>query len=692
MRKTLLFSLLAIGCWSAIVSQQAAQGATRITEDLSAGWQFLREDAAGAESPDYQEGSPWQNLNLPHTWNAKDTFDDEPGYYRGIGWYRKEFAVPEMWRGKRIVLRFEAACSVATAWVNGELLGQHKGSWTPFEFDITRLVKLGSGRNLVAVRVDNRWRRDVPPHEMDFNIMGGLHREVFLIATDPLHIVSTRVTTPQVSDAEGVAAFEIEVRNDARKSKTFAVVTEIRGPELREPIVLTSRAADLRFGESVLLEQRSGPIANPKLWSPDEPNLYQVSFRVLVEGRPVDGAESPLGFRWYRFDPDYGFFLNGKHLKLKGVNRHDDYPGLGWALPKSRQIKDVELIKSFGTNFLRTVHYPQHPILLDTCDRLGLLVWEEVPFDGEGYDRASIVGAEDFARTLQQNLRDEIRRDRNHPSIILWSMGNENLNGPDPADWKAVVELARQLHRIAKEEDPGRPTAVAINLPDRAVQVGLTKAVDILGYNVYAGWYAGRIEDVATRGDQFHRQNPDKPLIIGEYGAGMEKGRHADAPQRMDFSEEYGCLFHESYWAAIRERPFVAGSLIWNVFDFGVEQRGRKGGLKQTIPHLNQKGIFTFDRQPKDVYYFYHSQWTAEPMVYIVSHTWTKRKQGATPTKVYSNCDAVELLLNGKSLGTKSKGETFLWDVPLTAGKNQLSAEATRDGKHVADALCIRCE
>ena len=241
MRKTLLFSLLAIGCWSAIVSQQAAQGATRITEDLSAGWQFLRKDAAGAESPDYQEGSPWQNLNLPHTWNAKDTFDDEPGYYRGIGWYRKEFAVPEMWRGKRIVLRFEAACSVATAWVNGELLGQHKGSWTPFEFDITRLVKLGSGRNLVAVRVDNRWRRDVPPHEMDFNIMGGLHRKVFLIATDPLHIVSTRVTTPQVSDAEGVAAFEIEVRNDARKSKTFAVVTEIRGPELREPIVLTSR-------------------------------------------------------------------------------------------------------------------------------------------------------------------------------------------------------------------------------------------------------------------------------------------------------------------------------------------------------------------------------------------------------------------------------------------------------------------
>jgi beta-galactosidase len=690
MRKKLLFSALAMACICSLASSPVAQGAIRISEDLSGGWRFLRTDAAGAESPDYQEGLGWQDVDLPHTWNTKDTFDDEPGYYRGIGWYRKSFAVPESWKGKRIVLRFEAACSVATAWVNGELLGQHKGSWTPFEFDIIDRVKPGSSRNLLAVRVDNRWRRDVPPHDMDFNIMGGLHREVFLIATDPVHIVSTRVTTPQVSDAEGIAAFEIEVRNETKKVQEYEVVTEIRGPGLSEPITLTSRSADLRPGETVLVKQRTKPIAKPKLWSPDEPNLYRVSFRLLVKGSAVDDAESPLGFRWYRFDADKGFFLNGKHLKLQGVNRHDDYPGLGWALPKSRQIKDVELIKSLGANFLRTVHYPQHPIVLDTCDKLGLLVWEEVPFDGEGFQHPPIVGAEDFARTLKQNLRDEIRRDRNHPSIILWSMGNENTGGRDLADWKAVAELTKQLHRIAKEEDPTRPTAVAINNPDRAMRCGLTKAVDILGYNIYAGWYSLRIEDFAEKVDEFHRWNPTKPLIISEYGAGMEKGRHSESPQRMDFSEEYGCRFHESYWRAIRERPFIAGSLIWNVFDFGVEWRGRL--TKQSIPHLNQKGIFTYDRQPKDVCYFYRSQWTGEPMVYIVSHTWTKRKQGATSIKVYSNCDAVDLLLNGKSLGTKSKGETFLWDVPLGAGDNELRAEATRDGKHIVDALCIRCE
>lgn len=710
MRHKLLLSVLAIGCFCSLVPIHSAQGAIRITEDISEGWRFLRNDAAGAESPDYQEGFywknqdlprswniekgfHWQNVDLPHTWNIEDTFDDERGYYRGIGWYRKQFDLPESWQGKRIVLRFEAACSVATVWVNGELLGQHKGSWTPFEFDITDLVKPG-GKNLVSVRVDNRWRRDVPPHDMDFNFMGGLHREVFLIATDPLHIVSTRVTTPQVSESKGVAAMEIEVRNDSKESRKCAVVTEIRGPGLSGPITVTSQPAELQPGETVLMKQKTKPIPNPKLWSPTEPNLYRVSYRLVVDGRDVDDAESPLGFRWFRFDPDKGFFLNGKHLKLKGVNRHDDYPGMGWAIPKSRQIEDLKLIKQLGANFIRTGHYPQHPIVLEMCDKLGLLVWEEVPFDGEGLRRALFVGAEDFSQTVKHNLREMIRRDRNHPSIIIWSLGNENTNEPDPKDWKAVAELTKELNRIAKEEDPTRPTAVAINRPERAKESGLTEAVDILGYNIYIGWYGGfygedtRIEDFAKMIDELRRQTPNKPIIISEYGAGVEKGLHTEPPKCMDFSEEYGCLFHEFYWKAIEERPYIAGSLIWNVFDFAVEIRGHL----QTIRHLNQKGLFTYDRQPKDVYYFYRSQWADEPMAYIVSHTWTDRKKGFAPIKVYSNCDAVELFLNGKSVGAKSKDEVFLWNVPLGTGDNELRAEANRGEKRVVDTIRIRCE
>jgi beta-galactosidase len=688
MRNSPLIVVALLPCLACSIA--SAETSARLTQDLSKGWQFQRADVGGAESPDYQPGADWQNVDLPHTWNIKDTFDEEPGYYRGIGWYRKEVAIPESWAGKRIVLRFEAACTVAMVWFDGELLGQHKGAWTPFEFDMTHLVKPG-GKYLIAARVDNRWRRDVPPHDMDFNLMGGLHREVFLIATDPVHIVSTRVTTPKVSDSEAIAALEIEVRNDGQTPKTCEVVTEIRGPGLSEPIAITSQLDPLPPGKTVLVKQQTASIPNPKLWSPDSPNLYRVAFRLKTDGRVADDATSPLGFRWYRFDPKEGFFLNGKHLKLKGVNRHDDYPGLGWTLPKSRQIEDLKLIKGMGANFLRTVHYPQHPVVLDTCDELGLLVWEEVPFDGEGGLRALYAGAEDFARTVKQNLREEIRRDRNHPSIILWSMGNENLNGPDAADWKAVVDLTAQLHRISKEEDPTRPTAVAICLPDRATQVGLTKVVDILGYNVYAGWYGGQIEDVAGLIDKFHRENPNKPLIISEYGADHEKGRHTDSPKPLDFSEDHACRFHEFYWRTILARPFVAGSTLWNVFDFGVEFRTKKT-MGQTIEHLNQKGIFTFDRQPKDVYYFYASQWTDAPMVYIVSHTWTERKKGPTPIKVYSNCDSVDLQWNGKSLGVKNKGDAFLWNVPLEAGENQLRAVASKGGKQIVDTLTVRCQ
>jgi beta-galactosidase len=683
MRDRSLSAALVVGCLLLSASCPPAFGGARVAEDLSRNWLFVRSDIAGAESPDYQEGAEWMPVDLPHTWNTADTFDDEPGYFRGVGWYRRVFGVRDGWKGKRIVLRFEAACNVAAVWVNGELVGWHKGAWTPFQFDVTDLVKPGA--NLVAVRVDNRWRRDVPPHAMDFNIMGGLHREVSLVALDPVNIVSTRVTTPKVSEAEAVAAFAVEVRNQGAEPKEYEVVAEIRGPGLAAPIQVTSPRAKLAPGETASIKQETAPIGTPKLWSPDEPNLYQVTFRLVCDGRTVDEVENPLGFRWYRFDPNEGFFLNGKHLKLHGVNRHDDYPGMGWAIPQSQQITDLKQIKQLGANFIRTVHYPQHPVVLDTCDRLGLCVWEEVPFDGEGTQRALIVGAEDFARTLKQNAREEIRRDRNHPSIILWSMGNENTNGPNLADWKAVADLTRELVQVVKEEDPTRPTTVAINRPDRAAESGLMDAVDIVSYNVYANWNCQEIEREI---DEARRMRPEKPMMIGEYGLDIERGRHAEVPKHRDFSEEYACLYHETFWKAITNRPYLAGSLIWVACDFGAEQRVQN----QTIRHMNQKGLVTFDRQPKDVAYFYRSQWSPEPMVYIVSHTWTDRKKGDAPIRVFSNCDAVELFHNGKSLGTKQRSEPLLWTVPLESGGNDLRAVGLRAGKPIADEMRVRCE
>jgi beta-galactosidase len=630
-------------------------------------------------------------VRLPHTWNTKDIFDDEPGYYRGIGWYRRMFDVPRNWAGRRVVLCFGAACQVATVWVNNQLVGQHKGAWTPFEFDITDLVKPGSTDNLVAVRVDNRRRRDVPPHDMDFNIMGGLHREVSLIAKDPVHIVSLQATTPTVSESEATVEWTVDIRNQSNKARRVEVVSELTGPGLAEPVALTASAGEIAPGESTKITRRMPPVKNPRLWSPDEPNLHRLSFRLRVDGRTVDAQACPLGFRWFRFDPDKGFFLNGKHLKLKGVNRHDDYPGLGWALPKSRQIADMKLIKQLGANFVRTAHYPQHSIVLDTCDRLGLLVWEEVPFDGEGRWRPTFREAKDLAATLKTNLREMLLRDRNHPCIILWGLGNENLaSGGKPEDRKAVVDLTKELKAIVRKMDPTRPTVVAIDKIRKGERSGLVNVPDVVAYNLYRGWYAGSFDDFRKVLDEFHERRPDKSLIVSEYGAGSEKGRHTTKPGRQDFSEEYACLFHETYWEAIAARPFVAGSLVWNVFDFAVEGRNRR--KKQSIPNMNQKGLFTYDRKPKDVYYYYLSQWTTEPMAYIVSHTWAEREKGVTPIRVYSNGETVELFLGGESLGVKRAGEKFLWSVPLAAGTNELRAEARRDGKKVVDELKIQCK
>jgi beta-galactosidase len=673
--------------WLAVADR--ADGGTRVMCDLSQDWRFLRADEAGAESPDYLRDSKWQSVRLPHTWNTKDVFDEEPGYYRGIGWYRKKFAVPADWVGRRIVVRFEAACQVATVWVNGRLLGEHKGSWTPFEFDVTDLVKPGSNDNLLAVRVDNRRRRDVPPHDMDFNIMGGLHREVCLVAMDPVYIVSVQVTTPRVSESEGTVQWLADVSNQSGETQTVEVFGELSGPGLAKPIVAGAPAVRLAPGQSGRFTQEMPSLPTPRLWLPDEPNLYQIAFHARVGSRVVDDQQCPVGFRWFRFDAEQGFFLNGKHLKLHGVNRHDDYPGLGWALPTARHVADLELIKRLGANIVRTAHYAQHPVVLETCDRLGLFVWEEAPFDGECRGRMPIAGASDYGRTLKQNLRETLLRDRNHPCILVWGLGNENLDGgPIEKEGPAVVGLTRELKRIVQEMDPTRPTGVAINKIDKAEVSGLVDVTDVVGLNMYLGWYSGRVEDFEKTIDAFHRRHPDRPLVITEYGADSERGRHTFAPRRRDVSEEYACLFHEHYWQAINARPYAAGSFVWNVFDFAAEHRVKD----QSIPHMNQKGLFTYAREPKDVYYHYLSQWSREPMVYIVSHTWTDRPKGSAPIRVYGNGERVELFANGKSLGVKRQGEPLVWNMTLASGNNELRAEARRGAKTTSDILCIQAK
>lgn len=660
------------------------QATGREKVNLSDGWRFTLGNDAGMESSDYQEGAGFPVVRLPHTWNTKDLLGPEP-YYRGVGWYRKNFEVPRAWSDKRIVLRFEAACQVATVWVNNVLMGAHKGAFTPFQFDITGVARPG-GSNLVAVQVDNRWRRDIaPPSEPGWNMPGGLYREAWLIATDPTHIVSTRVTTPQVSDSEAAVEFEIEIRNGSEAERTLEVVTEVLAPDGTKLLALSS-PAQLKPGASRVVRQQS-KIVHPRLWSPDEPNLYHASFSLRAKGTIRDDEAAPLGLRWYRFDAEKGFFLNGQPLKLRGVNREQDYPGMGWAVPAVLQVKDMELIKRMGANIVRLTVYPQDPSVLEACDRLGLMVREEVPFLSDFSGDGGVKAATDYAETLKQMAREMIQRDRNHPSIILWGIGNENLHGGTITEWRPVASITKELADVVKAEDATRLTTLAFvgGYLDRWEEVRMIDMVDVVGANVYSGWYGGKFEDFGEIVDDFHRKHPTKPLMVSEYGAEMELGRHTEQPQRRDYSEEWGCLYHESYEKQINDRPFLAGGTIWLAFDHGVQP------WVGTIPNLNQKGIYDYYRRPKDVFYFFASQWTQKPMVYIVSHTWSERYGQPGEKKsieVYSNCDRVEFFLNGKSLGPKS--QPFVWEVGFQSGDNQLRAVGQKGGEQVVDSMTVR--
>jgi len=647
----------------------------RVCIDLNENWRFILQKDLEEEIDPLKLGddSDWESINIPHTWNAKDTVDDVPGYYRGIGWYRKHFSVDSSYTNKRIFIEFEAVNQVAEVWLNGTYLGKHIGGYTGFNLEITSCVNFREEDNLLTAKVDNSYSYDIPPHSGDFNMYGGIYRDVRLLIVDPLHIVCTRVTTPEISVSSAVVRVVTEVKNDCKVVKDCKLVTEIVDAE-GNVIDRMEEKSTIPADSTHQFIQSSKRIANPLLWSPAEPNLYTVYSTIYDGEKPVDSFKSPLGFRWFWFDPEKGFFLNGQHLKLRGTNRHQDYIGIGNALPNSQHFKDMKIIKEMGCNFVRFGHYPQDPAVLDACDKLGLLVWEEIPV-------VNSVGGDAFTENAVSMLREMIQRDWNHPSIILWGLMNEPLLRQPENKAEEVVALCEALNSVAHQEDPTRLTTIAICKYDLANRSGLAEITDVIGYNCYFGWYRGVFSDLGELMDKEHRCYPERKIILSEYGAGSVRGLHTDYPKRQDFSEEWQCMFHESYLQQINERPWIAGSCIWNEFDFGAEHRG------DGIPHLNNKGMQDWSRQPKDVYYFYQSQWTTQPMVYIISHTWTKREDSDIEIRVYTNCERVELFSNSKSLGVKTDG--FKWDVDLEVGPNILKAIGTKASLTVTDTITV---
>src|SRR5919198_3157821 len=408
-----------------------------------------RAEVEGAEAVAFDD-SRWATVNLPHTWNAADTQDDEPGYRRGVGWYRKRLSLPPGLEGKRLFLYFEGANQVAEVFVNGRSVGRHRGGYTAFAFDITDAVGGAGGQNLIAVRVDNSHDKDIPPLEADFDFYGGIYRNVWLVATEPVHISlldhaspGVYVDTPAVSASSATVRVRGTLVNDGGGARSVRVVSTVFDPAGERVASMTSALA-VGAGQEASFEQSSRAIPRPRLWAPDHPALYTVSVRVYVGARLVDGVESPLGFRWFSVDAERGFFLNGEPLKLRGVNRHQDRAGLGNAVPDPLHVRDMEIIKAMGANFVRLAHYPQAPSVIAAADRLGLILWEEIPIVNY------ITTSEAFTRNCEEMLTEMIRQHYNHPSVLMWGYMNEILlrrQKEEGYDGK-VVELARRLDRL----------------------------------------------------------------------------------------------------------------------------------------------------------------------------------------------------------------------------------------------------
>ncbi|MXV15779.1 glycoside hydrolase family 2 TIM barrel-domain containing protein [Hufsiella ginkgonis] len=661
----------------------ATAGAQRITISANSDWKFRQ---GRIVNPGVLPAAGWQAVTLPHSWNRFDTQDDEPGYYRGEGWYTRRIIFPPGWKEKEIFLEFGGANQVTEVFLNGKKVGEHTGGYTAFNINITSAVIFGPAGNGLTVKVNNSHQPDVPPLSADFTFFGGIYREVHIVATEKIHFERDQygsrgivITTPVVSAETGEVHVEGTLTNSGPAERKVSVRASVYYRDSLVSATATTLIAKQRSSFTIDLPA----VKNPGLWSPADPELYVVRTTIIdaVTGIVKDELSSPLGFRWFRFDAEKGFFLNGEPLKLIGASRHQDYQDIANAVPAELALRDVELLKEMGGNFLRVAHYPQDQVVLDACDRLGILASVEIPIVN------AIIETPAFSANCLNMQTEMIRQNRHHPSVVVWTYMNEVLLRPPFATdslrretyFRNVAALAQRLEDLTRKEDPTRYTMIP-NHGNFALyhRVGLTRIPMIVGWNLYQGWYSGKLAGFADFLDKHHRELGDKPLLVTEYGADVDSRIHSDHPVRFDKSVEYGLTYHQVYLKAMMDRPFVAAGIAWNLADFNSEERG------ESDPHINNKGLLTIGRKPKDTYYFYQANLLKVPFLKIglggrsfLSGEANGEGILIQRVRVYSNQPIVSLFLNGKKLAEQRPVQgVATFEAGFRAGNNVLLARA----------------
>ncbi len=666
--------------------------AQRQIKTINDRWSFYLGECQEAQSSCYID-SNWIKVNIPHTWN-NDAYQKK-NYYQGKGWYRRHLFVPAFWKDKDVYLKIDAASKWADVYVNGEKVKSHPGGYTDFIIDITDKVLYGKD-NIIAIEVDNS-RKDVTPISADFTFWGGVYRDVWILTTSKEHFaIDTEtgsdnifISTPDVSENRAIVCVKGSVTINSTNKNRLRVINKLYSPggELLQTNInnINTKASAMSFS------CRFKPVMRPLLWSPENPHLYKVeTILTNSQGQELDRMTHNTAFRWFSVDGNKGFFLNGKPYKLRGFCRHQDQKPVGVAISDEMNRRDFDMMKDMGANFIRISHYPQDDALLEMCDKKGMLVWEEIPIVN------TVPDTPGYADNCEFNLKEMIRQHYNHPSIFSWAYMNEVLlmtmrqyKGKSLTDViQRTKSLAHRLEMVLEKEDPYRKSAMALHYEDIYNKVGLTDITNILGWNIYSGWYSDSVTDFEKFLSYQHTNHPTHPIIVSEWGAGSDIRLHSLNPHQFDFSSEYQQTYIEHYNPVIEDSAYVCGSSYWNFIDFNV------AGRQESMPRTNNKGVTYNNRTPKDVYYYFKSAWRKDiPVLHIASRDWNRRcgiqrdsLPVILPVKIYTNQPEVELFIDNKSLGKKTvKNYNAIFEVPFSSTEPLLYAKAG----DVSDAVKI---
>ncbi len=688
-----------------------AQNISNKSKRLINNWQFLKQDLGGvweAVRP-AKNGRPetvpiWTETTLPHCFNASDAVDPDLNYYQGPGWYRTSVKIDNPFKNGHTLLYFEGAGQKTEVFIGLNKVGRHIGGYDEWSVDITDYLESGEKENgeiPLSIRCDNSRDLEMIPSDLsDFNVYGGLYRYVNLIYVPEVYITQVHTKTAIERKSNGQVHLSVDLLNIPGNKMVFQVVVKNAQNKIVYETPLSTSTNKL---------EHDFQLKKIKKWSPNNPYLYSLEIKTLGEtGGQV--YTDKFGFREFRFEKNGPFYLNGERLLIRGTHRHEDHAGVAAAMTEDMIRQEMQLMKDMGVNFVRLAHYQQSRIVLNLCDSLGILVWEEIPWCRGG------LGGETYKEQARRMLSNMINQHYNHPSVIIWGLGNENDWPGDFADFdKEKIQLfMRELNELAHKLDDERKTG--IRRCDFCKDI-----VDVYSPSIWAGWYRGKFteyKEVSYKNmlevDHFlhmewggsshagrHDEAPDRGLENVKSGEGADEragdasliGGEARVSRDGNWSETYICNLFDWHLKEQETMPWLTGAAQWVFKDFSTPVRP-----ENPIPYMNQKGVVERDLTPKESYFVFQSYWTDKPMIHIYGHSWPIRwgdEGQAKLVKVYSNCSEVELFLNGHSLGKKQRDSQDFpaaglhWNMQFRKGENRIIAVAKVDRKEVTDTIDV---